>query len=114
MIASDLCQSHYQNSLNIYQENFIVLSAQIVNLNLAICLLKIYQLIIRCFECKKNYQKDFDKDLINRFANTYIFCNEEINEFIFLLDFILMNTWTAGKDLMKHCLIRKLFTANHI
>ena len=28
------------------------------------------QLIFRCFECKKNYQKDFNKDLINRFGNT--------------------------------------------
>ena len=27
------------------------------------------QLISRCFECKKNFQKDFNKDLINRFAN---------------------------------------------
>ena len=26
------------------------------------------QLIFRCFECKNNYQKDFNKDLINRFA----------------------------------------------
>ena len=25
------------------------------------------QLIFRCFECKKNYQKDPNKDLINRF-----------------------------------------------
>ena len=26
------------------------------------------QLIFRCFKCKKNYQKDFNKDFINRFA----------------------------------------------
>ena len=43
------------------------------------------QLIFRCFECKKNYQEEFDKDLIYRFANTYKFCNEGINTFIFLL-----------------------------
>ena len=43
------------------------------------------QLIFRCFECKKNYQKDFNKDLINRFANTYEFCNKDINRFILLL-----------------------------
>ena len=48
------------------------------------------QLMFRWFECKKNYQKDFDKDLINRFENTYtvyfvIFCNEDFNKFIFLL-----------------------------
>ena len=43
------------------------------------------QLIFRCFECKKNYQKDFNKDLINRFANIYGFCNKDINKFILLL-----------------------------
>ena len=42
-------------------------------------------LIFRCFECKKNYQKDFHKDLINRFANTYRFCNEDINKSFLLL-----------------------------
>ena len=29
------------------------------------------QLIFRCFECKKNYKKDFNKSLIKRFASTY-------------------------------------------
>ena len=31
------------------------------------------QLILRCFECKKNYMKDFNNELIKRFANTYEF-----------------------------------------
>ena len=43
------------------------------------------QLIFRCFECKKNYKKDFNKELIKRFPNIYEFCNEEINKFILLL-----------------------------
>ena len=43
------------------------------------------QLIFRCFECKTNYQKDFNKDLINGFANTYEFCNKGINRFILFL-----------------------------
>ena len=43
------------------------------------------QLIFKCFDCEKNYQKDFNKDLINRFANTYEFCNKDINRFILLL-----------------------------
>ena len=43
------------------------------------------QLIFRRFKCKKTYEKDFNKDLINRFANTYRFCNEDINKFILLL-----------------------------
>ena len=42
------------------------------------------QLIFRCFECKKNYKKDFDKELIKRFENIYEFCNEDINKFILL------------------------------
>ena len=32
----------------------------------------------------KSYKKDFNKDLIKRFANTYEFCNEDINKFILL------------------------------
>ena len=43
------------------------------------------QLIFRCFECIKNYQKDFNKDLINRFASTHEFCNKDINRFILFL-----------------------------
>ena len=31
--------------------------------------------IFRCFRCKKNYEKNFNKDLIQRFANIYEFCN---------------------------------------
>ena len=43
------------------------------------------QLIFRCFEYKKNYEKGFNKELIKRFANIYEFCNEDINKFIMLL-----------------------------
>ena len=43
------------------------------------------QLIFRCFECKKNYKKDFNNELIKRFANIYEFCNEDINKFMLLL-----------------------------
>ena len=43
------------------------------------------QLIFRCFSCKKNYEKSFNKDLIQRFANIYEFCNENLNKFILLL-----------------------------
>ena len=58
-------------------------------------ILEYNQLIFQCFECKRNYMKDFNKDLIDRFANTYEFCNKDINKFILLLrkEFILMNTW---------------------
>ena len=43
------------------------------------------KLIFRCFSCKKNYEKDFDKELIERFANIYEFCNGDLNKFILLL-----------------------------
>ena len=43
------------------------------------------QLILRCLECKKNYKKDFNKELINRFSSTYKFCNGDINKFFLLL-----------------------------
>ena len=43
------------------------------------------QLIFRCSSCKKNCEKDFNKDLTKRFANTYRFCNKDLNKFILLL-----------------------------
>ena len=43
------------------------------------------QSIFRCIECKKNCKKDFNKELIKRFANIYEFCNEDISAFILLL-----------------------------
>ena len=43
------------------------------------------KLIFKCFNCKQNYEKDFIKELIKRFANTYKFCNKNLNKFILLL-----------------------------
>ena len=43
------------------------------------------KLIFRCFSCKKNYEKDFNTELIERFANMYEFCNGDLNKFILLL-----------------------------
>ena len=69
------------------------------------------QLIFRCFECKNNCKKDFNKDLIQRFANICEFCDGDINKFILLLrkgvyPYECMDSW----DLIKHhCLIKKLF-----
>ena len=33
------------------------------------------KLIYKCIDCNKNYKLHFNKDLINRFANTYELCN---------------------------------------
>ena len=43
------------------------------------------KLIFRCFSCKKNYKKDFNKELIKRFANTYSFCSKDLHKFVLLL-----------------------------
>ena len=43
------------------------------------------KLIFKCFNCKQNYKKDFNKEIIKRFANTYEFCNKNLNKFILLL-----------------------------
>ena len=61
-------------------------------------IIKDAQLIFRCFQCKKSYKKDFNKELIKRFANIYEFCNEDINKFILLLrkgvyPYEYMNSW---------------------
>ena len=43
------------------------------------------QLIFKCLNCNKSYDKDFNKKVINRFSRTYKFCNGDINKFILLL-----------------------------
>ena len=43
------------------------------------------KLVLKCFNCKTYYEKDFDKELIKRFANTHEFCNKSHNKFILLL-----------------------------
>ena len=43
------------------------------------------KLILKCFNCKQYYEKDFNKELIKRFANTYEFCNKSLNKFILFL-----------------------------
>ena len=48
------------------------------------------QSIFQCLECKRNYNKDCSKQLIKRFANTYDFCNGDINKFILLLKKVLV------------------------
>ena len=43
------------------------------------------KLILKRFNCKQYYEKDFNKELIKRFASTYEFCNENLIKFILLL-----------------------------
>ena len=43
------------------------------------------KLILKCSNCKQYYEKDFNTELIKKFANTYEPCNGNLNKFILLL-----------------------------
>ena len=71
------------------------------------------KLICRCFRCKKTFKK-FNKDLIQRFANTNEFCNGDLDKFILLLrkGVYPYEYMDSRKDLTKHhCLTKKRFIA---
>ena len=55
------------------------------------------KLIWKFIDCNKNYKLYFNKDLINRFANTYEFCNKDINKFI-----LLLRKWIYPYECMEH------------
>ena len=66
---------------------------------------KDYNMLFKCFQCNSGYKKQFEHDLINKFKNTYEFCNKDISKFILLLRKGIsthMKTWIVGKGLMKH------------
>ena len=43
------------------------------------------KLLLKCFNCNTYYKKKFNKDLIEKFRNTYSLCDNNINKFILLL-----------------------------
>ena len=53
-------------------------------------------------------------EAIKNFLNMNQLRNGDLNKFVLLLrkGAYPLNTWIAGKDLMKHYQIKKLFTAN--
>ena len=51
---------------------------------------------------KKNYEKEINKELIERFASTYKFCNNDIKKV-----FIPMSVWMVGINLMNHQYLAK-------
>ena len=65
------------------------------------------KLIFRCFRCKKNYEKNFNKDLMQRFANTYEFCNGDLKKFILslrkgLYPYEYMDSWQRFDETSLH------------
>ena len=43
------------------------------------------KLIFKCIDYEKEYEKEFNKELLERFANTYKFCDNDLDKFIMLL-----------------------------
>ena len=43
------------------------------------------KLIFKCIDCEKEYEKEFNKELLERFANTYKSCDNDLDKFIMLL-----------------------------
>ena len=63
-----------------------MINALILNLVLNIYRLKIDdQLVFKCLKYNKNNNKEFNKDLVKRFASTYKFCDKDSNKFTLLL-----------------------------
>ena len=42
-------------------------------------------LLFKCIDCEKEYEKEFNKELLERFSNTYKFCGNDLNKFLILL-----------------------------
>ena len=43
------------------------------------------KLIFKCIHCEKEYEKEFNKELVERFANTYKFCDNDLNKFYYVI-----------------------------
>ena len=65
------------------------------------------KLILKRFNFKKYYEKDFNKELIKRFAGTYKLCNKNLNKFILLLrkgvyPYKYMDNWERFDETLLH------------
>ena len=65
---------------------------------------KTKKLILKCFNCKTYYEKDFNEELIKRFASTYEFCNKNLNKFV-----LLLRKGVYPYKYIHHYLIKSLF-----
>ena len=86
MIATDLCQLHYQISLIIYPELMIRNARKEKNnrLNCEFIRFKRGRLNYKSKECKNSYTKLTNESTKN-FPTLYKFCNADLNKFFLLL-----------------------------
>ena len=73
------------------------------------------KLLFKCFNCNNYYKKKFNQDLIKKFKNTYSFCNNDLNKFIFLLrkgvyPYEYMDSWEKINE--KSLPSKKYFCSN--
>ena len=71
------------------------------------------QLLFKYSSCKKNYEKDFNKELIKRFANAYRFCDKDLKKFILLLrkgvyPYEYMDNWGTFNETLKEAFYSNL------
>ena len=62
------------------------------------------KIVFTCFECKQNTGKDFNNEVIERFKNTYQFCENENKKFLMMLRkgvyaFEYMDSWNKFDEL---------------
>ena len=77
-------------------------------------------LLFKCIDCEKEYEKEINKELIERIENTYKFCNNDINKFIMLVrkgvyPYEYMDGWNKfNEELMpsKELFYKELFYSN--
>ena len=60
-------------------------------------------LLFKCIDCEKEYEKGFNKELLERFSNTYEFCGNDLNKFLILLrkgvyPFEYMDEWNKFNE----------------
>ena len=58
-----------------------------IKCNSNLCFVRVMNetLLFKCIDCDKEYDKELNNELIGRFANTYKFCDNDLDKFIMLL-----------------------------
>ena len=72
------------NSANDKIKNIFSCECEDFNNELNYLRFKDNNMLFKCFQCNSWYKKQFEYDLVNKFKNTYEFCNKDISKFILL------------------------------
>ena len=83
------------------------INVKIVNLAFEYINAEDCKVVFKCLNCNKDYNEDFNNELINRFSSTYNFCKGDINKFILLLrkgvyPYEYMDSWERFDETSLH------------